>query len=132
MAGTSTVVRSRYGDLEKIAIAWTSSAGGAVDATIENVVGEILRVAFNPGATAPTDDYDVVITDADGLDVLAAQGANRDTANSEHICPGVALKDGVTTSVRPIVVFGTLTLAITNAGDSKVGALTLYIRHPLT
>jgi hypothetical protein len=134
MAGTVTQTRgfnassSGAVPVNFVAFSWTSDSSGNADATSEQVTGVILRVAFNPGSAAPTDNYDVTLSDADGIDVLAGQGANRDTTTSEHICPGVALYDGTTTSVVPVAVFSPLTLAVTNAGSAKTGTVTVYYR----
>lgn len=118
MAGTVTVEESQYGGISKIKWSWTSTAGGAADlATSKSYYGEVISLVTDPGATAPTDDYDITITDVEGYDVMQGAGANRDTANTETAVP--AAKS---------VAFGKLTLNVTNAGDSKVGTATLYIQ----
>lgn len=71
----------------------------------------------DPGATAPTDDYDITIVDAEGYDVMQGTGANRDTSNTETATP-----------TKKSVAFGPLTLNVANAGDSKVGVAVLYIQ----
>lgn len=110
-------------------LAWVSHTDGSVNLpTTIPVVGEILRVVFDPGAAAPTDNYDVQLLDEHGFDVLAGQGADRDTANTEQVCPGVPLKDGTTTSTRPVTVAGLLTLVIASAGSGKSGSVILYTR----
>jgi hypothetical protein len=115
--------------VRKYVLDWVSHTDGTVNLPTDiPVVGEILRVVFDPGGVAPTDDYDLVLNDEHGIDVLAGQGANHDTANSEHVCPGVPLKDGTTVSVRPVAVAGLLTLVITNAGSGKAGSVILYVR----
>ena len=111
--------------------AWVSHTDGTVNnAFTEPIVGEILRVQFVPdgGGTAPTNLYDVTLTDANGQDVLAGQGANLSDTVTTNVCPGVPLKDGTTTSVRPMVVAETLTLVIANAGNGKGGKVVLYVR----
>lgn len=133
MAGTLTITNNNATlfakPIRKYTFAWTSDSSGNVSGTASDAIsGTIVRVVTNPGATAPTDNYDVVLNDADGIDVLAGQGANRDTADSEHFCPGVAFKDGTTTSIAPVVVDGELTLGVTNAGNAKQGELHLYVR----
>lgn len=111
---------------------WVSNASGAVDSTVQTtpplVSGEILKAVFIPGSPAPTDNYDVTITDTDSMDVLAGQGADRSTNTKQSVAPGVPLKDGTTTSVGPMVVNSTLTLNVTNAGDSKAGTVRIYVR----
>lgn len=46
--------------------------------------GRILSLTTDPGATAPTDNWDIALNNADGFDVLGGAGANRDTANTER------------------------------------------------
>jgi hypothetical protein len=139
MAATLTETRTRstgdgYSDryggaVTRIELAMVSHTDGTVSGlSTAGINGTILRVVTNPGATAPTDNYDVTLLDEDGIDVLAGQGADRDTANSEHFCPGVALKDGTTTGVVPVVVAGPLTPSVTNAGSGKTFSLILYVR----
>lgn len=114
--------------VKKLALDWTSSVGGAVqEIPSRTVSGEILRVVFVPGAggVQPSDLYDVTLLDADGLDVLAATGANRSNANKSQACPLIG--DGTTTD-KPIAVDGPLTLTIANAGDAKQGRVALYLR----
>ena len=45
----------------------------------------LYRVVTNPGTTAPTDNYDITVDDADGLDMCGGDCANRDTANTEKV-----------------------------------------------
>lgn len=132
---TFTAQGGKDGLINRIEFAWVSHTDGTVaissaDATGNSgpVNGTILRVTTNPGGTAPTDNYDVTLTDEDGVDVLAGRGADRDTANSETFTPGVAFSDGTTTSVVPVVVAGNLTLNVTNAGSGKQGSVILYVR----
>ena len=117
MAGTVTVEESYFEGICKIKWSWTSTAGGAADlVTTKAYYGEVLALVTDPGATAPTDDYDITITDPDGYDVMQAAGANRDTANTETAVP-----------TAKSVAFGLLTLNVANAGNAKVGTATLYI-----
>jgi hypothetical protein len=111
-------------------IDWTSSAGGAVTATIPEIVGTITRVTFNPdaGAAAPSDNYDVTLSDADGFDVLGANGANLDEANTTSVA-GFVTNAGSPTGYELITVCGALDLAITNAGDSKGGQIAIYVKR---
>lgn len=119
MAGTVTVSEKSNGNIHKIKWTWTSTAGGAADLiTVGTYGGEVLALVTDPdGSAAPTDDYDITITDADSYDVMQAAGANRDTANTETAAPTVTG-----------VVFGQLTLNVTNAGNAKSGVATLYVK----
>lgn len=121
MAGT--VVLTEYLDvspIKKIKWAWTSTAGGAADKqTDREVFGEVIALHTIPagGGSAPTDDYDITVTDPEGFDVLLGAGANRDTANAESAVP-----------TSKTVAFGKLTLNVTNAGNAKGGTAILYVR----
>jgi hypothetical protein len=91
------------GSVTKIALAWTSTAGGVVTFLLAAAVsGVLLAVEFIPDAVAaPTDLYDVTLTDEQGIDVLAGQGADLSTANKSIVCPGFVTLDGTTISWCP-------------------------------
>jgi len=118
MAGTVTVSEETHGTLKKVHFSWTSSAGGAADgSTTKAYNGVLVRAVFVPGATTPSDLYDVVLNDADGYDVLAGQGADRSSAAAETVVASMGA-----------VANDKLTLGVTNAGDTKNGEVILYIR----
>ena len=119
MAGTVVTTEETYGTVKKVKFAWTSSADtGAADATTTNAYsGLVIMAVFVPGVTTPTDNYDVTVADADGYDILAAQGANLSNAAT---VTKTASMGGVANDK--------LTLAVTNAGNSKNGTVVVYIR----
>jgi hypothetical protein len=123
--------RQNGSDVVKHTVTWLSDAGGS--ATVASglpVSGKIVRVVIIPAGApdAPTNLYDLTLTDSDGVDVLAGQGANALEATIWNLCPGTPLRDGTTVSVVPMVVDGVLTLNVTNAGDSKRGTVVVYVR----
>lgn len=122
-----TVTRSQAGSIERIAAAWTSASDGSQTQTI-GFSGTLLRVVTDPGATAPTDNYDLTAIDEFGVDLFDGVLVDRDTANSEDFCPGIAFSDGVTTSVMPKAHIGDITLTIANAGSAKVGTIVLFVK----
>lgn len=128
--GWSVSYRQNGSDVVKHTFAWTSAAdGSATVASSIAVSGKIERVAFVPSASvAPTNLYDLTLTDSDGFDCLAGQGANLSDTAKSHVCPGLPLKDGTTTADYPITVDSVLTLNVTNAGDSKAGTVIVYVR----
>jgi len=79
-----------------------SSDGSYPATTITMTPGYVTRLSTNPTVTL-TDNYDVTLTDADGIDVLGGAGANRDTSTPEDAQP-----------TQPKQNDGTLTLNITN------------------
>ncbi len=119
MAGTVTAAEQTHRTLKKIKWSWTSTAGGAADlVTAETYSGLVQTLVTDPGATAPTTLYDITITDADGIDVLAGAGADRSATATEYVL--AASLGGCVDSV--------LTLNVTNAGNAKAGDVYLYIR----
>lgn len=121
------------GAIRKVIADWVSDdATGAVSGTTKKITGTLIKGVTDPGATAPTDNYDIALTDEESVDVLAACQSdltNRDTANSEQVY--FLVKDAAGTplaqSLHPVVC-DKLTVAVTNAGNSKTGQLVLYYR----
>lgn len=123
MAGSSvTFTETTIGPVRRVKAVWVSddSAGTASGTTTYGYNGkcELLTTVPAAAGAAPTDNYDITVTDADGVDVLAGGGANRDTANTEQVL-GTSL-GAVATSK--------LTVSIANAGNSKGGTIYLDIR----
>ena len=124
------------GSVRKILIDWTSDdTTGAVTATTKKISGRLLKVITDPSATAPTANYDIAITDEEGVDVLSSLGgtggtapslANRHTSNTEVV--HLWAEDSVTNPLpgtEPYVC-DKLTVAVTNAGNSKLGQIIIY------
>jgi hypothetical protein len=123
MAGSAMVfTETTHTSARKIVAAWTADdATGAVSGdTSFSYDGACLGFTTIPGTggDAPDDNYDVAITDADGHDVLLGAGANRDTANTEHVA-GTSLA---------CAAGSVLTFAITNAGNANKGTVVLWVR----
>lgn len=110
-----------HGSAKKVVFSWTSSAGGAASETTTAAFdGKIIGLTTIPagGGSAPTDNYDIVVTDVDGHDVLLGAGANRDTANTEHVAE----------ASLGVVAASKLTLTVSNAGATKSGTVIVYVR----
>jgi hypothetical protein len=129
----------KHGGIKKVLIDWTSDdSTGAVSGTTRKIVGTLVKGVTDPGSTAPTDNYDINITDEEGLDVLLpcrtagnlGDLMNRDTSNTEQVHFLVLTNDAspLGTSVHPVVC-DKLTVAVTNAGNSKTGQLILYYKQ---
>jgi len=95
-------------------------------ATTMSINAYVTRVVTNPGTT-PTDNYDITLTDVDGVDAMGGTLANRDTATSEPARP----YDPASGTYGDVYVAGTLTLNL--SGNSNVGAtgtVTIYCERP--
>ena len=129
MAGmVATVTYDESDTINVINIVWLSDdAAGTWSATTKKISGSLLAGVTDPGATAPTDDYDITIKDAEGVDVLGNchdDLVDRDTANSERV--DFFLDDGaVGLGGRP-VVSDILTIAGAACGNAKTGQLRVY------
>jgi hypothetical protein len=109
-----------HGSVKKITFSWTAdSSGDASETTSATFDGKLLHVVTVPdGDSAPTADYDVTLTDSDGVDLLEGNGANRAAASTEHIA----------SASLGAVAHSALTLTVANAGDGGAGVLHVYIR----
>jgi len=127
MAGSAmTFAYNRIGPIKSIAASWTSdSVTGGVAGTTAPVYGYLLAGITNPGATAPTADYDIVLTDADGANILGNSDddlIDRHTSNTERVDFAVKTATGAR-----VAVAGPITITVSAAGNSKIGVLTLLV-----
>ena len=123
--GETTASQVSMSGVTCVTVDWLSSSTGICTAVLSDVYGQIQRVTINPGVTSPTAAYDMTLADADGWDVLGGQGADL----SSTVTTSVACCVGSSTvGLVPVAACGNLTLAITNAGASKVGAIRLYLK----
>jgi len=122
MAGTGTVtgekvvapVRGMPPHIQKVVFTWTSDANGDVSDGTFVLRGKVWAIVTDPGATAPTADYDVTLLDEYSTDVLGGSGADRHTSNTERAAITAGVADG------------TVTPTIANAGNAKVGVVYFY------
>lgn len=120
------------GPITRIDCTWTSDGSGDADGTTPyDVSGELVKGLTNPGV-APSVDYDIIITDGEGLNVLTACDdnlADRHTTTTEEVYFLVLDHAGtpLAQSVHPVVA-GPLTVTVAAAGDTKGGVLSLFIK----
>jgi hypothetical protein len=112
--------------VEKVVIDWTADdTDGSVPALSVTLSGFVLKAVTDPGSTAPTDNYDIVLNDAADttVDHLASALANRDTANTEVAYPTVS---GATVPVW--LEDKAYSLAVSNNSvNSATGQIILYL-----
>lgn len=114
-------------DLIVLDFDWTSSAdGNAVATTDFRFHGEIVQIITDPGATAPSDNYDLDLYDDESLDLLQGLGENRHTTTTQTFVPFIG--NGTVTDHK-VHVASTIQLNINDAGDSKIGEVKIYIRR---
>jgi len=116
LAGTSGYVLTLTCTADSAAATYPSTATSAgVNELIDGLY--LYQVETDPGATAPTDNYDIEIRSARAVDLMGTGLANRDTANTEIAYPG---------SMTPLVD-GALTIVISgNSVNSAVVVMRLY------
>jgi hypothetical protein len=114
----------QWGNLHMIQVDATFDA---TDATYTDYVlrwpinGKLIYVLTDPGATAPTDNYDITLKNQNTLDVMGGNLANRDTANTEYATPPEA----------ECPVDGHLTLGMSgNTTSSAQVTLKIYYEAP--
>jgi hypothetical protein len=125
-----SVAYQKHTSVKIAVVSWISNGSGAATQAIE-VDGQLLKVVTNPGAAAPTADYDITLIDDDGLDVAEALLGDRHTSNSEvvYLYHEIALTGTASDAAAlPVYHSGTLTVTIANAGDTKDGVVKIYYR----
>ena len=91
----------------------------------------IYEVITNPGATKPTDNYDIVLNDADGVDMMGGTLADRDETNSERAVPLLMTTKLGTEVPGCSLVNGAMTLVITNQNvPSATGTVKIFLKRP--
>jgi hypothetical protein len=121
MAGTVTKIEDRRNGLSKIKVTWSSDTAGAATSTTDySYNGQVWQVVTIPdgGATAPTAAYDITIKDSDGVDLANALLADRSATATE-----AKFKSDGLLSVQG----STITLAVSNAGDTKGGVVIIHL-----
>lgn len=111
-------------------IDWVSdSFGNATVVSNVAISGSIDRVVIIPsGSAAPTTQYDVTLTDSEGIDVLGGNGADQSATLTATVYPVTTLTDGTSNGVIATIVNGLLTLNVSNAGNAKAGRVVVYVR----
>ena len=102
LAPAASVVDMAYAPLtpaskwKVVTITWTAHTNGTVTSEAfsdngftQDIPANIQYAVTDPGATAPTDNYDITITDALGNDVFGGELMNRDTSTSESAEPAI-------------------------------------------
>ena len=126
MAGTVTQTYYEVGHVRKVVIEWVADASAATvpaTALTTKIQGQLLRMVTNPGATAPTADYDITLVGDEGEDVLQGVGIDRHTSTTEDVA---IVFSG--TAVHPWVsIADTLTFTLANNSvNSALGTATIY------
>ena len=125
-ARTMTESHKKLGTIRRLDLTCTcdSTDGSFAAAEISSKFqGTLMDLKTNPGATAPTDNYDIVINDADGYDILEGVGANRHTTTTQKV---PIVYSG--TAVHPVLHDSdTISVVITNNSvNSAVVVISLY------
>lgn len=128
-AGTATYTITQPDQKTAIvAIAVTDDTAGTT-LSLTGFEGYFLcAMETNPGSTAPTDDYDIVINTAGGFDILGGAGANRDTANTEVAYPTI---DSTTGQKGCVPINSTLSFVLSgNSVNGGTTAVKLFLMRP--
>ncbi len=135
MAGSAaTVIKRRLYDPENRAetylrfyyeISWTAddSDGSVPNAAIPETTGYVVLAITDPGATAPTANYDITIEDEFGVDIMGGALTDRSATLTEQAMPLIAV------TPVPRMVNGALTFKLANNSvNSAVGKCYVYIQ----
>ena len=125
--GTVTISEPDHLMVKKVSFEWTSTTGGSAgDTTTKSCDGHVYRVIVDPGSSnsMPSSGYDIAVNDSDGYDIFDGLLANSSSGTTVQY--GVSTGGSVLTPLTTVA--SRLTLAVTNAGDTKSGKVILYIR----
>jgi hypothetical protein len=123
--GSVSIVETTIYNIKRISFSWTSGTaaapaqdGAATGATTYSYAGQILRAVTVPAVApdVPTDDYDITLTDGNGIDVAVGLLLNRDDTNTEWVTSGMGAVAG-----------DILTINVSAAGSAKKGTLHVFI-----
>jgi hypothetical protein len=122
--GTVVITRTRLQkNLEAIRIDWTADSSGGVSGNSFAIgAGVLWQAEFIPGKynARPADQYDVVVNDAHGADVVVGKGAN--LSNLTALL-------GVQDAPLSWLAGGTLDVVVANAGAAKTGSVILTVER---
>lgn len=120
-AGSVTQKLDKYpnANMRVLTFSWTGdAANGTVPSTATStaitadIAGwYVYAIETNPGTTAPTASYDIVINDAESLDIAGGMLANRSATATEKITPRL---DSTYSIFGGVLVDTAVTLVITN------------------
>lgn len=120
-----TVTEERLGHtVRKKLISWTADTGdGSVPNTVLGIRGWVFMAVTNPdGTKVPDDNYDIVLNDVDGFDVMGGTLANRSSTTTQQAFPILV---GTTYGMR--FVDGKLTFVLSgNTDTDAAGTLAIY------
>lgn len=137
MAGTVTITERKVKKatdqgrkVDVVIIDWTADAanGSVPETDIPQLYGFLLKAITNPGAVAPTANYDIELLDAEDstIDALGALLNNRHTANTE-IAFGIA-KNSTDIGPLPPYLCGDYKFKLSgNIVNSATGRLILFL-----
>ena len=112
------------------ALTFTCTADAAahtypVTASDGNIDGYVFLVVTNPGTVGPTDNYDITLTDSEGIDIMGGELADRSNSAEEQAVPLIGAVFGSR------YVRGPLTVTITNNSvASAVVIIRIYYYKP--
>ena len=137
MASTAVQMISNLRDTAAVRVRITHTCGAASavftatpisDAIMATIKGMMLhKMTTNPGATAPTGNWDITLVDENGVDMLTGAGANRHTTTSQTVFPILISQ----AQVGDVMVGTELIPTITgNSVNAAIIAVDLYFRKP--
>jgi hypothetical protein len=116
-------LKDRFIEVVEATFTGDASTGAVPDLVIPGgLYGFCVKVLTNPGAVAPTDNYDLTCIGDDGEDLFCGAGIDRDTANTEQFAP--VISGGAT----PAPMGGGATLKIANQSvASATGKVQIWL-----
>ncbi len=99
-----------------------SSTDGTVPVLQVPMTGYLIKVITNPGTTAPTDNWDIILGDPEdaALDAAGSTLLNRHTTTSQQVYPLVS------GAASPILLAGTYALTVSGTSVNSATARIIF------
>lgn len=101
---------------------FTSDAAGDADCTAQIITGYVVDVETDPGAAAPTADWNLELL-RNGGDIMGGATLDRHTSTTENAAP---LRSSI--PYPALCTNDTITPDITDAGNAKTGSFTVFVQ----
>ena len=117
----TTAINSEAHDraMQVVKCTLTFASGSQSATTTHKYYGYVVQCYLDHGGTAPTNLWDLVVTDEYGVDVINGKGANIASGTDKHTFTQTDLDNGMACS-------GPLTFSGTNGGSSS-GTVEIYL-----
>ncbi|MDD5511537.1 MAG: hypothetical protein PHI12_12115 [Dehalococcoidales bacterium] len=124
--GTVTETWTTFGEPNKVILNWTTTTNGNATGVLTKYIrGEVYQVVLVSTSVAVA-TYSVVLTNSAGVDLLRGTCSALASNSTVVVCPGVSIRDGISSNVTRCAWNDIPTLSVTGLGTNCSGRVDLY------